>query len=105
MKNTKLITSASEFFASKINEESENEVKLDVSILDKLVEIVGNEEDVEDCAKEAFEDLQKSFEKNEVDIKDGDNAEHLALASLIVKLVEKGKLGPQEADSFVEENL
>jgi hypothetical protein len=31
--------------------------------------------------------------------------EKLALAALVVKLVEMGKLGPDEADSFIADNL
>ena len=68
------------------------------------IDLVGSEEDVEECAKESFEELQKAFERGEVEAKEGP-ADKLALSALIVKLVEKGKLGPHEADSFIEDVL
>lgn len=78
---------------------------VDPTVIEKLVDIVGSEEDVESAAKEAFEELKASFEKNEMEIEDGDAPESLAMAALVLKLVEMGKLGPQEADSFIEENF
>jgi len=78
---------------------------IDPSIIDNLVDIVGSEEDVEAAAKEAFEELKAAFDKNEVEIKEGNSPDSLAMAALVLKLVELGKLGPQEADKFIEENL
>ena len=101
----RLHTSFSSFNASIINENAETEMDMDETILGDLVDLVGSEQDVEDCAREAFEDLKKSFERNEAEIPEGERGEHLAISALIVKLVEKGKLGPQEADSFIENKL
>jgi len=101
----RLHTSFASFNASIINENAEVEMDMDETILDDLVDLVGSEEDVEECAREAFEDLKKSFERNEVEIPEGKRGEHLAISALIVKLVEKGKLGPQEADSFIDTKL
>lgn len=101
MNSGKVITNFSDF----TNESEDSNIEMDVSILDSLVELVGSEECVEECAKEAFEDLKESFEKNEVEITGEDPAENLAIASLVVKLVENGKLGPEDADKFIEENI
>jgi len=101
MKNLSLSFAA--FNAKQIYENAETPIDMDETILDKLVELVGSEEDVEECAKEAFEELNASFEKNEVEFKEGESGENLAISALILKLVEKGKLGPQEADSFLED--
>ena len=46
-----------------------------------------------------------AFEKNEVEMADGDVPEKLAVASLIIKLVELGKIGPEEADEVMAEHL
>jgi hypothetical protein len=78
---------------------------IDPQVIQNLVDIVGSEEEVEAAAKEAHEELKAAFEKNEVDLKEGDSADSLAMAALVLKLVEMGKLGPQEADTFIEENL
>jgi hypothetical protein len=101
----KLHTTFSSFNASIINENADVNMDMDETILDELVELVGDEEDVEDCAKEAFEDLEKSFERDELKMEDGDQPEKLVLSALIVKLVERGKLGPHEADKFIEDKL
>jgi hypothetical protein len=101
----RLHTSFASFNASIINENAENEMDMDETILDELVDLVGSESDVEECAREAFEDLKKSFERNEVDVPDNKKGEHLAISALIVKLVEKGKLGPHDADSFISNKL
>jgi hypothetical protein len=103
MKNLSLSFAA--FNAKKIYENAETPMDMDETILDKLVELVGSEEEVEECAKEAFEELSKSFERNEVEIKDGEKGENLAISALILKLVEKGKLGPQDADTFLEDKI
>ena len=101
----RLHTTFSSFNASVINESTGKEMDMDETILGELVDLVGSEEEVEECAREAFEDLQKAFERNEVEIKDGEKGENLAISALIVKLVEKGKIGPQDADSFIATKL
>lgn len=101
MDSGKIITD----FNSFTNEAQESNSEVDTGILDSLIELVGSEKDVEECAKAAFKELKDSFEKNEVEIDGQEPAEKLAMASLIVKLVETGKLGPQEADSFIEDNM
>ena len=83
----------------------ESDTNIDEAIIDALVEIVGSEEEVESAAKEAHDDLMSAFEKNEVEMADGDVPEKLAVASLIIKLVELGKIGPEEADEVMAEHL
>lgn len=102
MNNGKIVTDFNSFIT---NESEESSAELDTKLLDELVELVGSEEDVESCAKEAFEELEKAFKENKVEVKGEDPAEKLAMASLIVKLVEKGKLGPEDADTFIEEKI
>lgn len=85
-----------------VNEEAEN-LDLDDSILDSLVTLVGSEEDVEAAAEAAYDDLKSAFDAGEAQIAEGDVPEKLAVSALILKLVEAGKLGPDEADSFLEE--
>lgn len=79
--------------------------EIDTALLDELVELVGSEEEVEEAAKAAFEELADSFEKGEVELKEQPVPENLALASLVVKLVELGKIGPEEADDFIEKAI
>lgn len=102
--NNKLFTSFTEFNTySKIYEnEEEYTANVDESIIEKLVDMVGSEDDVEAAAKESFEELQKSFEKNEIEVEEAQSAENLAISALIVKLVEQGKIGPDEADDFIK---
>jgi hypothetical protein len=94
-----------EQYSSGLNPSENEDVNVNPDIIEKLVDLVGSEDEVEAAAKEAFEELQKSFDENEVELKEGDAPETLAMSALILKLVETGKLGPQEADSFIEENL
>lgn len=105
--DNKLITNYQEYTAGANPSEEGSKIAelIDPSIIENLVDIVGSEEEVESAAKEAFEELKASFEKNEVEIKDGESPDSLAMAALVLKLVETGKLGPQEADKFIEENL
>jgi hypothetical protein len=81
------------------------EMNIDETILDALVDAVGSEKDIELAAELAFDDLTKSFENGEIEMKEGDIPEKLAVASLIVKLVELGKLGPTEADEIIATHL
>ena len=94
-----------EQYSSGLNPSENEDVNVNPDIIEKLVDLVGSEDEVEDAAKEAFEELQKSFDENEVELKEGDAPETLAMSALILKLVETGKLGPQEADKFIEDNL
>ena len=94
-----------EEFSMGANPGEGSEVAVDPTIIENLVELVGSEEEVELAAKEAFEELKKAFDDNDVELKEGDAPESLAMSALVLKLVEKGKLGPQEADTFIEENL
>ena len=98
----KKILSLREFVENEVTPSENTSFELDEAILDKLVEIVGSEEDVESAAEAAHKDLAKAFEKNEIELKDGDIPSKLAFSALIVKLVETGKLGPDDADSFLE---
>jgi hypothetical protein len=82
-----------------------SEISVDPTVIENLVELVGSEEDVETAAKEAFEELKKAFDENDIELKGEDAPESLAMSALVLKLVELGKLGPQEADRFIEENL
>jgi hypothetical protein len=83
----------------------ETEMNFDESLIDSLVELVGSEEEVEAAAKAAHDDLMTAFEKNEVEVNDEDVPEKLAIAALILKLVEMGKIGPEEADDVMAEHL
>tara|TARA_Y100000389_G_C17471148_1_gene531092 strand:- start:5102 stop:5413 length:312 start_codon:yes stop_codon:yes gene_type:complete len=98
-----MITSLNDFKNAQyfINENEQNELNIETSILDEIVDMVGSEKDVEECAKEAFEELKDSFENNEASIEELESAEELAIASLIVKLVEKGMIGPNDADKLI----
>ena len=91
----------------KLNEmeEMETPFELDESLLDELVEIVGSEEDVEEAAEEAYDDLIDAAEKGELEMSDDDMPEKLVIAALLVKLVQKGKLGPDDADRLIEKYL
>ena len=100
------ILSIRQFFAKKVNEAAEaDSLDIDTSILDELVEIVGSEEDIEAAASEAYDDLAKAFEKGEVEISEGDVPENLAIASLVLKLVEMGLIDPQAADEFIAKHI
>lgn len=107
MNNRRIITDFTAFTneSKGASSKKKNNSPVDTEILDKLVELVESEKDVEICAKEAFKDLEQAFKENKVEVKGDEPADKLAMASLIVKLVEKGKLGPEDADSFIEENM
>jgi len=103
MEKPRLITSYKEF--DNVFENEDYEIDFDETLLDSIVDIVGSEQDVEDCAREAFEELEKAFERDELEVNDEDVAEKLVIAALIVKLVEKGLVGPEEADQFLEDKI
>lgn len=81
------------------------DLNIDEDILDALVELVGSEEEVESAAEESFNDLMSAFENNELEASEEMVPEKLALAALLVKLVELGKIGPEEADTFIADHL
>jgi len=85
-----------------LNENSEDSLNIDIELLDDIVNAVGSEEEVEECAKEAYEELKSSFENDEASIDGIDSSEMLSVTSLIIKLVEKGKIEPEEAEGFLE---
>lgn len=99
----KRILKLDEYSAQKFGQNPD--IELDEDVLDALVELVGSEEDVEAAAEESFNDLVSSFEKGELEATDEMVPEKLAIAALLVKLVELGKIGPDEADSFLDEYL
>jgi hypothetical protein len=86
-------------------EETDLEFDLDESLLDELVELVGSEEEVESAAAEAYDDLSAAAERGEVEVSDEDVPEKVVIAALLVKLVETGKLGPEDADRLIEKYL
>jgi len=86
-------------------EETDLEFDLDESLLDELVELVGSEEEVESAAAEAYDDLSAAAERGEVEVSDKDVPEKVVIAALLVKLVETGKLGPEDADGLIEKYL
>ena len=91
----------------KLNEmeEMETSFELDESLLEELVELVGSEEEVEEAAEEAHNDLANAAENGELEMSEDDMPEKLVIAALLVKLVEKGKLGPDDADGLIEKYL
>jgi hypothetical protein len=78
------------------------DMNIDTAVLDELVELVGSEEDVEEAAKAAFQDLTAAADADEVEMTEEDVPEKLAMAALLVKLVEMGKLDPADADRLIE---
>jgi hypothetical protein len=86
-------------------EEPEMPFEIDESLLDELIELVGSEEDVEEAAEDAYGDLAEAAENGEIEVMDDDMPEKLVIAALLVKLVEKGKLGPDDADGLIEKYL
>jgi hypothetical protein len=81
-----------------------NEI-FDEAVLDDLIEMVGSEEEVESAAEECYNDLVTSFESNEYEIDETMVPEQLAIAALVVKLVEQGKLDPNDAEDFLQYTL
>jgi len=80
-------------------------VNISEEMIEKLVELVGSEEEVEEAAKSAHDELLAASEAGEVEYSEESVPEKLAVAALIVKLVELGKLGPEDADQFIQEHL
>lgn len=100
----KRIMSLSEY---KINEMEEIELpfELDESLLDELVELVGSEEEIEEAASIAYDELEIAASRGEVEVSDEDIPEKIVIAALLVKLVETGKLEPLDADGLLEKYL
>lgn len=90
----------------EINESQEDlEFTIDEALLDELVELVGSEEEVEQAAEEAHNQLLAAIEAGEADFEDDDLPESLTIAALIVTLVESGKLDPESAGELIEKYL
>ena len=84
-----------------LNEKYDESLNIDIELLDDIVNMVGSEECVEDCAKEAYDELQSAFDSESATVDSIDSAEVLAVSSLIVKLVENGKLEPEQAEELL----
>ena len=89
--------------SSFVNEE--NDLDLAEGILDELVELVGSEEDVEKAAEAAYNDLKSAYDADEIEVYFEDEVpENLAMSALVIKLVNSGKIEPNEADRFIGKN-
>lgn len=88
---------------SQLNEEIDStELNIAEEILDQLVELVGSEEEVEEAAESAYNDLKSAHDADELEVYfDNEEPSYLALSSLLVKLVNTGKLDPKDADIFI----
>ena len=84
-----------------LNEKYDESLNIDIELLDDIVNMVGSEECVEDCAKEAYDELKSAFDNDSATVDDIDSAEMLAISSLIVKLVENGNLEPEQAEELL----
>lgn len=90
----------------RLNEMEEDlPFEVDVALLDELVELVGSEEEVEFAAEESYNELQEAVQNDGVELNDSDIPEKLVIAALLVKLVESGKLDPEDADGLLEKYL
>lgn len=90
-----------------INESESEDIAIDIddALLDELIELVGSEEDVEEAAESAYNKLMAASESDDIEFNDDDVPEKLAIAALMVTLVESGKLDPQDADDLIEKYL
>ena len=90
----------------ELNEEVDaSDLNIAEEILDSLVELVGSEEEVEEAAEAAYNDLKSAHDAKELEVYfDNENPSQLAMSALIVKLVNSGKLDPKDADSFMNNN-
>jgi hypothetical protein len=95
------------FKINRLNEMEEENLpfNLDDALMDELVELVGSEEDIESAAESAYADLEAAAQNDEVEMNEEDVPEKLAIAALLVKLVESGKLDPIDADRLIEKYL
>jgi proline dehydrogenase len=89
-----------------LNESMEDlEFTIDEALLDELVELVGSEEEVEQAAEEAHNQLLAALEAGEADFEEGDVPEALTIAALIVTLVDLGKLDAPAANDLLKKYL
>jgi hypothetical protein len=80
------------------------EETFDQDLISELVDLVGSEEDVEAAAEMCYTELMDAFQKNEVELEDDEVLpETLAFSALVIKLVEMGKLSPEDAEDFLED--
>jgi hypothetical protein len=85
------------------NEETFEE-NFDPSLIEELIDLVGSEEEVEEAAELCYNELMDAFQNNEVELEDEDTLpETLAFSALVIKLVELGKLDPQDAEDFLQD--
>ena len=90
----------------RLNEMEEDlPFEVDEALLDELVKLVGSEEEVEFAAEESYNELQEAVQNDGVELNDSDIPEKLVIAALLVKLVESGKLDPEDADGLLEKYL
>ena len=97
------IMSLRQFSSKKINEDesAEEMIVVDTALLDELVELVGSEEEVEQAAIAAHAELEDAFNNEDLELSEEDIPENLAVASLVLKLVELGSLDPRDADELI----
>jgi hypothetical protein len=74
-------------------------------LLDELIDLVGSEEEVEEAAELAYNDLVKKLDSNDFDMEEDEAPERLAVISLILKLIELNKLSPLDAEEILEKYL
>lgn len=80
------------------------EENFDKSLIEELVDLVGSEEEVEEAAEMCYNELMDAFENNEIELEDENVIpETLAFSALVIKLVELGKLDPQDAEDFLQD--
>jgi hypothetical protein len=81
------------------------EENFDPSLIEELIDLVGSEEEVEEAAELCYMELMDAFQNNEVELEDDTIPETLAFSALVIKLVELGKLDPQDAEDFLQDYL
>lgn len=80
------------------------EENFDQSLIEELIDLVGSEEEVEEAAELCYNELMDAFQNNEIELEDEDTLpETLAFSALVIKLVEMGKLDPQDAEDFLQD--
>ncbi len=90
----------------RLNESEENlPFELDEALLDELVELVGSEEAIESAAESAYSDLEEAAQNDTVEVGEEDIPEKLAVAALLIKLVENGDISSSDAEGLIEKYL
>jgi hypothetical protein len=84
-------------------DEEAYEENFDPSLIEELIDLVGSEEEVEEAAELCYMELMDAFQNNEVELDDDTIPETLAFSALVIKLVELGKLDPQDAEDFLQD--